>query len=113
MTLYKQVQNLSLATAYGTSNSGAPGQTLQYLLTIANLGAAPLHTVVVNDATPAYTTFVSAACPAPAALPAGLTACSVTSAPATGGQGGLSWSFTGTMAPGSQTAVSYQVQIAP
>ena len=97
----------------GTSNSALPGHLLQYQLTIANQGSSGLAAVVVNDATPAYTTFVSAACPPVASLPPGLTACGVSVQPSAGGQGGLQWTFTGTMAAGSQTAVTYQVQVAP
>ena len=111
VTLQKQVQNLTLGTAYGTNNIAAPGQTLQYQLTISNQGSAALASVTVSDSTPAYTTYLGAACPG--TLPVGLTACSVTAQPAVGGQGGLLWSFAGTMAPGSQTAVTYQVQVAP
>ena len=69
VTLAKQVQNLTLGTGYGTSNSALPGHLLQYQLTIANPGSSGLAAVVVNDATPAYTTFVSAACPPVASLP--------------------------------------------
>jgi uncharacterized repeat protein (TIGR01451 family) len=108
--LSKQVQNLSLSGAYGTANTALPGHTLQYQLTVANAGSAALAAVVVNDATPAFTTFVSAACPA--SLPTGLTACSVSTKPAVGAQGALQWTFTGTLAPGAQTAVTYQVAVA-
>lgn len=112
LQLTKQVQNLTLGSAYGTTNNAVPGDTLQYQLSITNLGSRPLSTVLVSDATPAFTTFVSAACPAPASLPAGLTACSVNTQPAVGGQGSLQWTLTGTLAPGSQTALTFQVQVA-
>jgi uncharacterized repeat protein (TIGR01451 family) len=108
--LVKQVQNLTLGGAYGTSNSALPGQTLQYQLTFTNAGSTPLGTVVVDDATPAFTQFVKAQCPA--TLPAGLTACSVAAAPAAGGQGALQWAFTGTLAAGAQVSATYQVTVA-
>jgi len=57
------VQNLTLGGAYGTSNSALPGQTLQYQLTFTNDGSVPLGTVVVDDSTPAFTSFVKAQCP--------------------------------------------------
>ncbi len=110
--LTKQVQNLTQATAYGESNNALPGNTLQYLLTITNLGTQPVTSVVVNDTTPTYTNFLSAACPAAGTLPANLTACALTAQPAVGAQGALTWTFTGSLASGAQTSVSYQVQVA-
>ncbi len=106
----KQVQNVTLAGAYSTGNTALPGNTLQYQLTLSNPGSAPVSTVVVNDSTPAFTTFLSAACPA--TLPSGLTACAITVQPAVGASGALQWTFQGSLAAGSQTAVTYQVVIA-
>ena len=111
LKLVKLVQNLTLGSGYGNSNAASPGNTLQYQLTIQNLGNTALSTVVVNDATPAFTSFVSAACPS-ASLPASLSACSVSVQPAVGGEGALQWKFTGSLAPGSQAAVTFQVQVA-
>lgn len=105
----KQVQNLTLAGPYGTSNTALPGNTLQYQLTVTNQGSAALATVIVNDSTAAYTNFVSAACPTP--LPTGITSCSVTTQPAAGAQGALQWTFGGSLAPGSQVVVTYQVLV--
>ena len=113
MQLTKQVQNLTSGGGYGTSDSALPGNTLQYQITVANPSSGALSNVVVSDATAAFTTFVSASCPVPASLPSGLTSCSVALQPAVGGQGALQWSFTGSLAPGSQTAVTFQVQVAP
>jgi uncharacterized repeat protein (TIGR01451 family) len=110
LTLGKKVQNITLASAYGTTNNAMPGHTLQYQLTFTNLGAAPLSTVVVNDTTPAFTTFLSAACPA--SLPANLSACTLTTQPLVGATGNVVWTFTGTLAPGGQSQVTYQVKVA-
>ena len=112
LQLLKQVQNLTTGTPMATSNNAVPGNTLQYQVSLSNQGSSALATLVVNDTTPAFTQFVSAACPALAALPAGLTACSVTVQPTVGGQGALQWTFTGTLASGGQTAVTFQVQVA-
>jgi hypothetical protein len=68
-----------------------------------------LATLVINDATPAFTTFVSAACPA--TLPAGITTCSVSTQPAVGASGALQWTFTGSLAASGSLAVTYQVKI--
>jgi len=107
--LVKQVQNVTLAGAYTTANTALPGNVLQYQLSVSNQGSAAVSTVVVNDATPPFTTFVSAACPA--TLPTGLTACAVTVQPTVGASGALQWTFQGSLAAGAQTAVTYQVTI--
>ena len=109
--LFKQVANLTLGAGYSAADSALPGNTLQYQIQISNQGTLPLSTVVVNDATPAYTSFVSAACPAAAAMPAQLTGCAVSAQPAAGATGGITWTFSGTLAPGARTAVTYDVQI--
>jgi uncharacterized repeat protein (TIGR01451 family) len=110
LLLNKKVQNLTLATAYSTNNTALPGHTLQYQLTITNQSASAVSTVVINDTTPAFTTFLSAACPV-AALPVNLTACSVSVQPAVGAPGGLQWTFTGNLASGGSTVVTYQVKV--
>jgi uncharacterized repeat protein (TIGR01451 family) len=110
LTLSKQVNNVTQAGTSGTSNNAVPGNVLQYQLTLFNAGSKPLTQVVVNDATPAYTTFNSASCPT-AALPTGLTACAVSTQPAVGGQGAIVWTFTGSLNPGAQTVVAYQVTV--
>ena len=111
LQLLKQVQNLTTASPLTTSNNAVPGNRLQYQISLSNQGSSALTTVVVNDTTPTFTQFVSASCPLPAALPAGFTACNVTVQPAAGGQGALQWTFTGTLASGGQTAVTFQVQV--
>ena len=108
LRLVKQVQNLTTGTALSTNNNALPGNTLQYQLSLTNQGSSPLTTLLVNDTTPAFTTFLSAACPAPTAV-----ACSVSSQPAVGAQGGVQWTFTGSLAPGDQTSVTFQVMVMP
>ena len=78
----KLVRNITQGGTLQTSNSALPGDTLQYQLTLTNLGTLPLSAVVVNDTTPPFTAFASAACPA--TLPAGLTACAISTQPAAG-----------------------------
>jgi hypothetical protein len=68
-----------------------------------------LATLVIYDATPAFTTFVSAACPA--TLPAGITTCSVSTQPAVGASGALQWTFTGSLAASGSLTMTYQVKI--
>ncbi len=91
------------------SIDAAPGDVLEYKLLAVNNGTQAVTTLVVSDATPAFTTFVGAACPT--ALPPGVTACSVSLQPAVGGQGSLQWTFTGSLASGAQLKVIYRVRV--
>lgn len=109
LSLKKLVGNVSRGGATSTSVNASPGEVLQYTVTAQNNGATSLSTLVINDATPAFTTFVAAACPA--TLPTGITACTIGTQPASGGQGGVQWTFTGTLASGAQLAVTYQVKV--
>jgi uncharacterized repeat protein (TIGR01451 family) len=109
LALKKLVGNVTRGGAAATSVTASPGEVLQYTVTAQNNGGTSLSTLVINDATPAFTAFVAAACPAP--LPAGITACTISNQPAAGGQGGVQWTFTGTLASGGQLAVTYQVKV--
>ena len=109
LTLGKLVNNITQGGAAALSVTAKAGDALQYTLTAINNGSQPLSAVVISDATPAYTTYLSAACPA--TLPAGMTACSVSSQPAVGAQGGLQWSFSGSLTPSAQLSVSYVVKV--
>jgi uncharacterized repeat protein (TIGR01451 family) len=109
LALTKLVSNLTQGGAAATAVNANPGDTLQYTLTATNNGAQSLATVVVYDATPAFTTFVAAACPA--TLPAGISACSVSTQPAVGASGVLQWTFTGSLAASASLVVTYQVKI--
>ncbi len=109
LQLLKQVRNVTLAMPFSTNNAAQPGHTLQYQVSLSNLGSGPLSNLVVDDSTPAYTNFVSAACPL--TLPVGLTSCSVTVIPSVGGLGSVQWTFTGVLNPGSGTSVSFMVML--
>jgi len=85
-----------------------PGANLTYTLTFTNDSTDVLSNLKINDATPAYTTFVSASCGSP--LPANLTACSFT-APAVGVTGNIQWTFTGTLNPTGTGTVTFVVKI--
>lgn len=111
LALSKQVGNVTQNGTPGTSVNAKPGETLQYTLTATNNGSQALSNLVINDATPAFTTFVSAACPAAAALPAGVTSCTMGTQPAVGGTGSLQWTFGGSLAPTAQLGVTYRVQV--
>jgi len=109
LTLVKLVSDLTQGGAAATSVNANPGDTLQYTLSATNTGAQSLSTLVISDSTPAFTTFVSAACPA--VLPSGITGCTVSTQPAAGASGSLQWSFSGSLGSGAALAVTYQVKI--
>lgn len=103
-----------------SSGTAVPGAVLTYTVTYSNRSTLPLSNIVVNDATPPYTRFVSADV---GALPASLSACSkttpaggpvdCTAAQAAGGRGALSWQFSGSLQPGAAGTVTFQVQVDP
>jgi uncharacterized repeat protein (TIGR01451 family) len=99
LTLTKQVDK---ATAL-------PGDTLVYTITYTNQGAAALRDVVIHDATPAYSRFVSAA---NGMLPASLSSVAL-SAPAVGESGAVRWNFTGELASGASGSVTFSVRVDP
>ncbi len=86
-----------------------PGDTLVYTIVYRNDSSGPLNTLVINDNTPAFTTFLSAAC---APNPPVISACTVTTQPALGGTGAIVWTLTGTLMPGSTSSVTFSVKVA-
>jgi uncharacterized repeat protein (TIGR01451 family) len=88
--------------------SALPGANLTYTVTFINDSTSPISNLKINDNTPSYTTFVSAACGSP--LPNSLTGCSIT-APTVGQTGAIQWTFTGTLAPSQTGTVSFVVKI--
>ncbi len=124
LRLYKEVRNVTADERSGTgreswttSNSAKPGETLEYRTTFTNLAPEPITKLEIYDATPNYTTLVSAECPAPLSLPAGLTCepLSTTASPPTkpidGGTGPLRWRFNGPLPGGAAGAVKYRVKV--
>ncbi len=124
LRLYKEVRNVTADERSGTgreswttSNSAKPGETLEYRTTFTNLAPEPITKLEIYDATPNYTTLVSAECPAPLSLPAGLTCEPLSSAaspptkPIDGGTGPLRWRFNGPLPGGTSGAVKYRVKV--
>lgn len=109
LTLNKRVSNITQGGPVGITVSAKPGDTLQYTLTAVNNGGTALSTLLINDATPAFTTYLSAACPV--ILPAVITACTVSVQPAVGAPGNVQWTFNGALAASGQLAVTYQVKL--
>lgn len=111
MTLSKRVSNITQNGPNGLNVNAKPGDTLQYTLTALNNGSESLSAVTINDATPAFTTYLSATCPP--TLPASLTECSVSTQPAPGAPGNLQWTFKGSLTSGAQVEVTYKAVINP
>jgi uncharacterized repeat protein (TIGR01451 family) len=89
-----------------TSNTAKSGQTLEYQVTYTNNGSTSIKDLVVNDATPAYTTFISATC---GTTPTSLGTCTAVG-PAVGSTGGIKWTFSaGTLASGASGTVIFRV----
>ncbi len=87
-----------------------PGDTIIYTITYRNDSTGTLTNLVINDSTPAFTIFVTAAC---AANPANITGCSVTTQPAVNGTGALVWTLSGGLLSGASSSVSFSVKVVP
>jgi len=97
---------LTLVKAVDKSTA-LPGETITYTLNYANNSSDALANLVIFDATPAFTTFLSAnATP----LPGNLTGVSI-SPPPIGSSGFIRWTFTGTLAPGKSGVVTFSVVV--
>ena len=107
LALTKTVRNIGTGGSASTSNAARPGDMLEYVISFTNNAAEPLSSIIINDATPAFTTFVSAACVNP--LPANLTACAVTAQPAPGAAGAIAWTLSGALASTQNGTVVFRV----
>jgi uncharacterized repeat protein (TIGR01451 family) len=131
LTLLKEVCNAgalplplplgSSCGAFTSQNTGKGGDVLMYRISYTNTGASPVSNVVVQDATPPYTTFYNADA---GVLPNSLSACtkitpaasaSVTcsAVQAIGNTGGIRWVFSGLLLPAQTGFVTFMVQVLP
>jgi trimeric autotransporter adhesin len=95
-------------TAFSSANIAAgaiPGACVRYRITITNIGASNVLTVVVSDATPANTTYH-------AVVPAASSQGAAPTAPAAGAAGTIS-AAVGTLAPSASATVTFGVRINP
>ncbi len=85
-----------------------PGELLTYTLTYTNPGALPLSGITITDATPTWTRFEDAAC---LTLGGGLASCTVSAEPGPGATGTVTWTLTGSLAPGASGSVRFRVRV--
>ncbi|WP_374086965.1 SdrD B-like domain-containing protein [Methylomicrobium lacus] len=119
LLLYKEVRNVSTPTtpAWKTRNTAKPGEILEYRITYTNNGPDPITNLQINDATPAFTTFVSGLCEIAApATPASLGLCTLTLMPPPQRAGALKWTFSSTgspsqLPPAGTGFVTFQVKV--
>lgn len=109
MLATKEVRNVSTAGVFGANNTALPGHTLEYRITYTNTGTSTLTGVIVNDTTPAYTTYVGASAGCPGLVTR--TNCTVVNEPANATAGTIQWSMTGTFTAGATATVSFQVKV--
>jgi uncharacterized repeat protein (TIGR01451 family) len=90
-------------TVYASNGVTAkPGQCVLYQITATNTGATNATAVVVSDATPSYTTLISAAATTVGSIAAG--------APALGGAGSIKANV-GALTPGQSDVINFGVKI--
>jgi mucin-19 len=109
LVLSKSVRNVTQGTPAGTSNMARPGNVLEYLITYTNTSNSPLSTIALSDATPAYTTFLSADCVTP--LPNNISTCIASTVPTMGGMGLIAWTVTGSLIPMQVGTVRFRVTV--
>ncbi|MFT4172637.1 MAG: hypothetical protein QM639_08780 [Rhodocyclaceae bacterium] len=125
LSLRKEVRNVTVSGPFGISNQAKPGDELEYRITYTNNAAGVLTHLVINDTTPAYTTFVSSSI---GTTPTVLGACTKNTpanprpAPAVdctaglavlpaGGTGEMNWVFDGTLEGGASGDVLFRVKV--
>ncbi|MDQ6974429.1 MAG: hypothetical protein Q9M10_06055, partial [Mariprofundaceae bacterium] len=86
-----------------------PGQVITYTISYTNPTQGVLNSIVIHDATPAYTTFASASCGAP--LGTGITGCTPSTIPTVGQAGSIAWTLTGSLQPNATGTVQYKVTV--
>ncbi len=109
LSLNKTVRNVTTGELATANDAAASGQTLEYTIAYGNNGAGSLNVIIIYDTTPNFTRFVSAQCVTP--LPAALSGCSVTTAPAVNAQGSLAWTLTGTLQSNATGSVRFRVTV--
>ncbi|MGC3980799.1 MAG: DUF11 domain-containing protein [Steroidobacteraceae bacterium] len=89
--------------------NATPGVTLSYTIAFTNMGNSAINNLVISDATPAYTTFLSVAA---SSIPTELGTATVTK-PSIGTKGALQWTFSGQLPPGGSGTLQFSVVVDP
>jgi uncharacterized repeat protein (TIGR01451 family) len=108
ITNYETNSNLILIKAVDKSNA-SPNEIISYTVTAKNTGQDILNSIIINDYTPDFTNFVSAACPL--VLPSNISNCTIIELPNTGEKGAVKWSFIGNLNTNEELTVFYQVRV--
>ncbi|WP_435257643.1 SdrD B-like domain-containing protein [Thioclava sp. FR2] len=112
IVLRKTVRNVTQGTAEGITNAAAPGDVLEYRITLEHIGTLPAADIQIHDRTPPYTR-LDAPLASPVTLSAGLTC--IVAEPISnlaGYMGDLRWDCTGLYYPGMAGSVTFHVRIA-
>ena len=83
------------------------GEIITYTIQYQNKGVDSITTLVIKDGTPMFTSMVDANY---GTLPANLLTCTIVK-PSAGQVGLITWTFTGTLNPGSSGTVSFRVTV--
>ena len=113
LKLSKTVRNVTDGASETFRNQASIGDTLEYRITLENLGTLPASEITIYDRTPPYTT-LAVGSDSPVTLAPGVT-CTRT-VPADQGvnyQGDLQWVCAGDYLPGARGSVSFRVEVAP
>ncbi|MEN8893174.1 MAG: hypothetical protein ABF283_09815, partial [Planktotalea arctica] len=87
--------------------------TLEYRITLENLGTLPASEITIYDRTPPYTT-LAAGSASPVTLAPGVTCTrTVPADERVNYQGDLQWVCAGDYLPGARGSVSFRVEVAP
>lgn len=89
-------------------SAATSGDLITYTITYTNLSSEALASLVITDATPAYTVFQSAACGSP---PNAQLSCAIAAQPAAGAAGRVEWRFAGTLGSGLTGTVVFVVKL--
>ncbi len=90
------------------NSTPSSGGIINYAITFTNNGTGAVTNLRISDQTPAFTTFLSAVCPA--TLPAALAGCTITK-PLAGQTGGIEWNLSGSLQPAASGQVGFSVKV--